>query len=405
MNQLQNNLGESRPLLFIPFSKIDKEKRLVTGIATSEHEDGDGEVLEYDGSKKAVNGWPGNVREMHQLIAAGKAIDVKFDDEKKLVEVTSHISKGAQDTWEKVLDGTLTGYSVKGKVIKREVSASDPKKARVKEWTMDELSLVDRPCNPECTIEVAKAIGGLDQIIEEERRNETMGEKGVMKMEDVEDRLKKMEDAHKELAEAHAAHEKAHKELAEAHGKVDERMKKVEDAHKELAEAYGKIEDRLKKVEVSSKPTGDKDGKDDSGDKEAAQKAAAAAAAGTEGGDKLEGLVKALDGLAKNQESMQKMFGQIQETIAGIAAMKAGGALPQRKYFIDKQYAGASATDGKAAGADGAAATNEMPADIEAIVEKKNKLRQQLTPEETLKLEKYFKKSIGDMPSMQKGVK
>lgn len=413
--QLGSNIGESRPLLYIPFSKIDKEKRMVTGVATSEAEDADGETLEYDGSKKAVNGWPGNVREMHQLIAAGHAVDVTFDDDGKKIIVTSHISKGAQDTWEKVLDGTLTGYSVKGKVLKREASASDPRKARVKDWTMDELSLVDRPCNPECNIEVVKALGGLDKIIEQERRDETMAtEKMQGKKEGegenaIEDRLKKFDDALKAMTETHGKIDERLKAFDESASKIAERLGKIE-------EASGQLEERLKKVEVpdKSKEGDEKEGDDcekaakeaaekAAADKAAAQKAAGAASAGSDD------LAKAVKEIADNQVAMQKMFGQLNDIITNVVAMKAGGALPQRKIIIDKQYAGAMG-GGQAAGETGAAggdadSKNGMPAEIEALVVKKNLLRQQLTPEENLKMEKFFKQSIASRPSLMKGGK
>ena len=66
------------------------------------------------------------------------------------VYVDAYISKGAQDTWEKVLDGTLSGFSIGGS-IKEAEDQYDPqmdKSVRViKDYDLSELSLVDNPAN------------------------------------------------------------------------------------------------------------------------------------------------------------------------------------------------------------------------------------------------------------------
>ena len=66
----------------------------------------------------------GNIREMHGSLAVGKMVSFKpetfYDPTTKEfyngVYVTAYISKGAQDSWEKVLDGTLSGFSIGGKI-------------------------------------------------------------------------------------------------------------------------------------------------------------------------------------------------------------------------------------------------------------------------------------------------
>jgi uncharacterized protein YoxC len=95
---------------------------------------------------------------MHQPTAVGKVVSFKedryFDPSTKKfysgVYVSAYISKGAQDTWEKVLDGTLTGFSIGGNIKKFDDSYDEEleKAVRViKEYDLHELSLVDNPAN------------------------------------------------------------------------------------------------------------------------------------------------------------------------------------------------------------------------------------------------------------------
>jgi len=71
------------------------------------------------------------------------------------VYVDAYVSKGAQDTWEKVLDGTLTGFSIGGKIIEsdNEVNKATGKTTRfIKDYSLMELSIVDSPANELCNI-------------------------------------------------------------------------------------------------------------------------------------------------------------------------------------------------------------------------------------------------------------
>lgn len=140
--------------------KVDKERRLVTGIATAEVIDKSGEVMLYEDAKKAFQAWPGNIREMHDATkAVGKAVDMQFDDELKEIIVTSKISKGAEDTWQKVLDGTLGYYSVGGKGTRAIQKFGNQTATLVKMAMLNELSLVDNGCNPVSKINVVKMAG------------------------------------------------------------------------------------------------------------------------------------------------------------------------------------------------------------------------------------------------------
>lgn len=147
--------------LYLPISKVDKENRLVSGFATSEDIDQSQEIVDYSASKRAFQDWKGNIREMHQAKAVGKAVEIIPDDTTKRVHVTAYVSKGAQDTWEKVLDGTLQGFSIGGSVLDKKVEinkATGKTVKRITDYRLSELSLVDNPCNLSCGIQILKSV-------------------------------------------------------------------------------------------------------------------------------------------------------------------------------------------------------------------------------------------------------
>jgi hypothetical protein len=161
--------------LIIPITKFEKladGSMSVEGCATSEAVDSQGDILDYEGSKKAFGDWPGNVREAHDpKKPVGKRLDMWFDDETKKIHVKSFVSKGAPETQAKIEDGTLGAYSVGGgnptKVV---MEKHDGKQVRrVLEWPMTELSLVDVGANPDTNgLTLVKADGVATEILAEE---------------------------------------------------------------------------------------------------------------------------------------------------------------------------------------------------------------------------------------------
>jgi Zn finger protein HypA/HybF involved in hydrogenase expression len=159
--------------LTVPFSKVDEEKRTVSGFASLDNVDRQGDLVTAEASQKAFDRFRGNIREMHQPIAVGKILSFKqqefYDNESgetyKGVYVTTYISRGANDTWEKVLDGTLTGFSIGGNIIDsdNEFDKSANKSVRkINDYELYELSLVDNPANPLANIfSIQKGIDGL----------------------------------------------------------------------------------------------------------------------------------------------------------------------------------------------------------------------------------------------------
>lgn len=152
--------GHSKMSLAFPFAKVDKEHRTVSGFATLDNVDHHGDIVTSEASKRAFERFRGNIREMHQPIAVGKILSFNEEDyydaeagkNYKGVFVQAYISKGAQDTWEKVLDGTLTGFSIGGNIVEAGMqpgdSSADEERRVIKEYDLQELSLVDNPANP-----------------------------------------------------------------------------------------------------------------------------------------------------------------------------------------------------------------------------------------------------------------
>ncbi len=157
--------------LSVPFTKVNREKRTVSGFATLDNIDQTGDVVTAEASLKAFESFRGNIREMHGSNAVGKMVSFKpetfYDPTTKEfyngVYVDAYISKGAQDTWEKILDGTLAGFSIGGKIVdsENEVNKSTGKPVRfIKEYALMELSVVDSPANELCNILSVQKMNG-----------------------------------------------------------------------------------------------------------------------------------------------------------------------------------------------------------------------------------------------------
>jgi len=161
--------------LSMPFSKVDKERRTVSGFATLDNVDKQDDIVTTEASIKAFKKFRGNIREMHQPSAVGKMVSFKEDkyydsDSEKMyngVVVSAYISKGAQDAWEKVLDGTYTGFSIGGRMNKWDDGYDEKmdKQIRIiKDYDLVELSLVDSPANQFANIVSVEKVDGVDVV-------------------------------------------------------------------------------------------------------------------------------------------------------------------------------------------------------------------------------------------------
>lgn len=162
--------------LYAPIVRTDTKDWIVEGQVTSDQVDHYGTIFDYEASKKAFQDWRGNIREQHDSKkAVGRAIEVIPDDAARTIFLRARISKGARDTWEKILDGTLSGFSVGADPRHVETSTimrngkSIPV-YRVGKWS--EVSVVDNPGSPGCDIvPLVRADGLLTDVIDNTEEN------------------------------------------------------------------------------------------------------------------------------------------------------------------------------------------------------------------------------------------
>jgi hypothetical protein len=147
-------------VLWAPFTKIDGERREVYGYATTPTRDASGESVSLDAVRNALPEYlrfP-SVREMHSPSAVGTGIEARIDD--RGLWFGAHISD--DQAWRKVQQKTYRGFSVGGRVTKRD--PRDPK--HILGIELHEISLVDRPCNPDASFEVVKRDGSGNPVIQ-----------------------------------------------------------------------------------------------------------------------------------------------------------------------------------------------------------------------------------------------
>ena len=143
---------------YFPIQKVDDEQRMVWGYASTAALDLDGEVIKLEAIKSALPDYMlwGNIREMHQPSAVGVAAHTEMRE--KGLWLGAHVSDDS--AWKKCKptildDGTILppvykGFSIGGQVT-RKVGKN------IEALTLIEISLVDRPANPECRIEMVKS--------------------------------------------------------------------------------------------------------------------------------------------------------------------------------------------------------------------------------------------------------
>lgn len=137
-----------------PIAKVDAEQRMVWGYASTEAEDDQGETVTRDALTAALDDYMrfANIREMHQPSAVGVATEAAVDDKglylgAKIVD---------SDAWQKVIEGVYKGFSIGGRV-----TARDPADRRlITALRLTEISVVDRPANPEAVFDCWKLSTG-----------------------------------------------------------------------------------------------------------------------------------------------------------------------------------------------------------------------------------------------------
>lgn len=140
------------------YAEISKTEELddgtvkVWGYASSGAVDSDGETITPDAMKAALPDYMkfGAVREMHQAKAAGTAIEASVEDDGRTF-FGAHVVDS--EAVKKIKANVYKGFSIGGKITERD----DMNKSIIKGIKLVEVSLVDRPANPEALFTMYKA--------------------------------------------------------------------------------------------------------------------------------------------------------------------------------------------------------------------------------------------------------
>ena len=174
-NQLQDrDKMTSTPdtAVYAAILKMDEQpdgSLLVHGKATDDTLDSDEQICDPTWLASAMPEWfkYGNIREQHSSVAAGVATEYKAEGSEHFI--TAHVVDPGSVA--KVKAGVLKGFSIG---IRRPRVAKDNKAlgGRIVDGQIVEISLVDRPANPACTLTMAKTIGS--ELTQVEEFNETL---------------------------------------------------------------------------------------------------------------------------------------------------------------------------------------------------------------------------------------
>jgi hypothetical protein len=158
---------------YFSIEKSDKQPDgtlMVYGKATDDSIDIDQQICDAAWLDRAMPAWfksGGNIREQHSSIAAGvaKEYEVKADGHYIMAHVVDPVSV------KKVDAGVLRGFSIgiKSPRVVRDQKAAN---GRIIDGQIVEVSLVDRPANPNCQLVLAKSVDGESSLIQVEELTE-----------------------------------------------------------------------------------------------------------------------------------------------------------------------------------------------------------------------------------------
>lgn len=185
----------------------------VWGYASSEAVDSDGEVITAEAMKAAIPDYMkfGAVREMHGSNAAGTAIEINVEDDGRTF-FGAHIVDPVAVT--KVKKGVYKGFSIGGGVTSRD----ELNKSQITGLKLTEISLVDRPANPDAVFTCFKADKPKDEEEAADKDNEPTDKADETPADDTEkadgDKKDDKEDDKKDEAEKSASVELSESEIA-----------------------------------------------------------------------------------------------------------------------------------------------------------------------------------------------
>ena len=158
---------------YFSIEKSDKQPDgtlMVYGKATDDSIDIDQQICDAAWLDRAMPAWfrsGGNIREQHSSIAAGvaKEYEPKADGHYIMAHIVDPTSV------KKVDAGVLRGFSIgiKSPRVVRDTKAAN---GRIIDGQIVEVSLVDRPANPNCQLVLAKSVDGESSLIQVEELTE-----------------------------------------------------------------------------------------------------------------------------------------------------------------------------------------------------------------------------------------
>jgi hypothetical protein len=154
----------------VKYDRNDDGTLMVYGKATDDSIDIDQQICDPTWLDTAMPEWfksGGNIREQHSAIAAGvaKEYEKKADGHYITALVVDPISVKKVDT------GVLKGFSIgiKSPRVVRDTKAAN---GRIIDGHIVEISLVDRPANPNCQLVLAKSVEGESSLVQVEELHE-----------------------------------------------------------------------------------------------------------------------------------------------------------------------------------------------------------------------------------------
>lgn len=122
---------------------------IVTGTASSACQDSEGEIITAEAMREALPEYMrfANVREMHTNKAAGVTLSAEVTDSGETRILAKVVDAEAV---KKVVEGVYKGFSIGGKALAKALN-------KITRLRLTEISLVDRPANPECVFDCWKA--------------------------------------------------------------------------------------------------------------------------------------------------------------------------------------------------------------------------------------------------------
>lgn len=152
------NVDKVESTFFVPFKKYEEQDDgsvMVYGLASGPDVDLDGQRMDAEWLKEAMPDWMmrGNIREMHQPKAVGKAKEYQWTEDGPYV--SSKIID--PDAVKKIKEGVYTGYSIGVKNAKVVPDSKAPG-GKITDGTICEVSLVDYPAYPHSKFAIVKSL-------------------------------------------------------------------------------------------------------------------------------------------------------------------------------------------------------------------------------------------------------